>query len=159
MELAVSRSVAAEEPADDGSRGSSHGSSPWLQRTGSILLRSLSWKRYRPRAEQAEDRRRAEAERAAERNDARARADAATAQYLRRVDPFTGGPVLPGDLRMCGRCHAGPWRKTGCNNMRTHNTFFSSHNSDHTRNRCRNCLWFESDWTKWPEWDGVIGPH
>ena len=94
-----------------------------------------------------------------QRSAAQREADAATAAYLSRIDPFTGMPVQAGDLRMCGRCHAGPWRKTGCNDMSRHNTWFGSHTANATHNRCRNCGWLSSDWTNWPVWDGVVGPH
>ena len=106
--------------------------------------------------------RRHEAQReAAQRAEANREAERLTAEYLRSTDPFTGQPVQPGELRMCGRCRAGPWRKTGCNNMSNHNAgIFRPHDErNNTANRCRNCLWFESEWTRWPEWDGVVGPH
>ena len=96
----------------------------------------------------------------------RTEADRLTAEYLRHTDPFTGAPVSHGDLRMCGRCKAGPWRKRGCNDMGRHNsnTVFNAasrrtHNADSTPNRCSNCFWFDADWNKWPVWDGVMGPH
>ena len=76
-----------------------------------------------------------------------------TANYLRNTNPFTGERVVKGELRMCGRCHAGPFMKNkgSCNNMSTHN--------DNGANSCRNCGWFNSSWANWPEWDGVVGPH
>ena len=105
-----------------------------------------------------------------EQQHARTEADRLTAEYLRHTDPFTGLPVSHGDLRMCGRCKAGPWRKRGCNDMRRHNNnnvplmFNASRrthndNSGGTPNRCTNCFWFDADWNKWPVWDRVMGPH
>lgn len=111
---------------------------------------------WRRRRQELSATRRAEEEQRAEAN---RQAALATAAYLRQTDPFTGERVVPGDLRMCGRCHAGPWRKQGCNDMRAHSTWFSSHTGDRTHNRCRNCMWFEPDWRNWPVWDGVMGPH
>jgi len=129
-----------------------------LHQTWALANAPLRWaSAASARAQEREERAQAERQEAQVR---RRTEEQATADFLRRVDPFTGEAVQPGDLRMCGRCHAGPWRKRGCNDMRRHNRLHCLRPDESgTHNRCRNCFWFEADWTRWPEWDGVMGPH
>ena len=69
-----------------------------------------------------------------------------------------------GDIRMCGQCKAGPIVNHACSDLASHNTSDTSYKgksvaSKARPNDCPNCGWFDSDWHKWPRWDGVYGPH
>eukprot|EP00434_Breviolum_minutum_P020242 symbB.v1.2.017850.t1/scaffold1401.1/size121277/3 len=59
-----------------------------------------------------------------------------------------------GTARMCGRCRAGPIMNDACSNLATHNR-----DQRRRANHCPRCNWFDRNWNKWPEWDGIYGPH
>jgi hypothetical protein len=161
-ELATAQSLRThqEEAVTPQQPLSARGVSSVLTDAGRRLRRSLSFGGQLERGVAALQQARVERslQSSARREEAQQRAETTrenerlTAEYLRHTNPFTGERVKDGDLRMCGRCHAGPFTKTGCNDMSTHNSWFMA-------NRCRNCFWFNSTWTNWPVWDGVIGPH
>mmetsp|Transcript_4538 Transcript_4538/g.6801 ORF Transcript_4538/g.6801 Transcript_4538/m.6801 type:complete len:1001 (-) Transcript_4538:122-3124(-) len=69
-----------------------------------------------------------------------------------------------GDLRMCGRCKAGPIENFACADLAAHNDTGTTYKGNAVAarerpNHCPNCNWFDPDWRKWPMWDGVYGPH
>jgi len=66
-----------------------------------------------------------------------------------------------GDLRMCGQCRTGPFENKACPQLDHRNDREFRKNSLSLRrpNDCPNCGWFHCDWTKWPKFDGIYGPH
>jgi len=67
-------------------------------------------------------------------------------QAMQNLGPITGG--VP---KMCGRCGYGPIINQACNDMAAHNN-----DGGNNLNHCPRCNWFNSDWTRWPAWDGGV---
>jgi len=61
--------------------------------------------------------------------------------------------VGEGTARMCRRCRAGPFMNDRCSDLARHNR------DRRFRNHCPHCRWFDANWTNWPVWDGIYGPH
>ena len=93
--------------------------------------------------------------------DAQARQSFAAARGGRNQASAFGGC---GDLRMCGRCKAGPFENRNCSDLRLHNVFETTYKGTAVAgklkpNHCPNCDWHDPDWNNWPYFDGVFGPH
>ena len=135
------------------------------QDTAAAEICAASERRARRAAEEAERAQREAARRAEEREAKAARerheADehATRAAFSSMAGRDGGASVVGGigDVRMCGRCKAGPIENKACPDLGAHN--------DYTRagasrvNHCPNCDWFDAKWRNWPMWDGIPGPH
>jgi rubrerythrin len=69
-----------------------------------------------------------------------------------------------GDLRMCRRCGYGPIENVACADLTAHNNTATTYRgrivaSQRNPNHCPHCNWFDSDWRRWPYWDGTYGVH
>jgi len=95
-----------------------------------------------------------------------AAAEAATAEIFANARVEGGAHVLggTGDLRMCRRCRAGPVENIACSDLETHNNASIDYKGNavtsvENPNACPHCGWFNSNWHRWPYWDGIHGPH
>jgi len=121
--------------------------------------RAADERRARRAAEAAERAQREAARRAEEREAAAARErheadERATRAAFSSMAGRDGGAAAiggRGDVRMCGRCKAGPIENRACSDLNAHN--------DSGVNHCPNCNWFDANWQNWPMWDGIPGPH
>lgn len=93
-------------------------------------------------------------------------AEAATVEAFANARVEGGARVLggTGDLRMCRRCRAGPVENVACANLETHNNASIDYKGNavasvENPNACPHCGWFNSNWHRWPYWDGIHGPH
>lgn len=70
-----------------------------------------------------------------------------------------------GELRMCGKCKCGPIMNHACDDLDAHNNNATTYAEFKTvmakekPNHCPSCGWFNPDFSKWPIWDGIEGPH
>ena len=122
----------------------------------------------RRRTEEAERRAREERRRREEEAAKRLRAEQekATVALLAQANEENGAGAIGerGDMRMCGRCRAGPIINHACSDLAAHNDASTSYKNRRVAskakpNDCPNCGWFNADWHNWPRWDGVYGPH
>ena len=128
-------------------------------------MRAAGERRARRAAEEAERAQREAARRAEELEAAAARErheadERATRAAFSSMAGRDGGAAViggRGDVRMCGRCKAGPIENKACSNLSTHNDYSGEGAS--RVNHCPNCDWFDGDWHNWPAWDGIPGPH
>ena len=124
----------------------------------------------RRRREEQERRAREERRRQEEEAARKLRADqeAQTTQLLARANREDGAREFGerGDMRMCGRCKAGPIINHACSDLAAHNDAATTYKGQTVAahrggrpNDCPNCGWHHDDWHRWPKWDGVFGPH
>ena len=112
-------------------------------------------RRERERQRQEQERKaREEAEALRRRN---AEAEAATERAFATAGTSAATFGGKGQLKMCGRCKAGPFENKACADLASHNDAIAG--SSRNANHCPNCGWFNPRWEKWPLWDGVHGPH